>query len=233
MNTDATTTCLIRPIPDMCRGARGSAALSGGVIYDEAAVWGLGKLRTQVSGYNPAYVTLTPYNFTNATVTDAVTWKPSVYTGVSGAIYTDVTSSGGACASDSYNVADSAYTLISWDGLISSGTGDWPLGGFCSCGGVSCANGSWGYVSPSGGITSPATQVNRLLTALTAPASVDLPATAPSGPPSDACRLFIGVVTSAPVGGFGRGVVTSAVFNNDGSYNTSGGGISVVFPYIS
>ena len=115
MNTDATTTCLIRPIPDMCRGARGSAALSGGVIYDEAAVWGLGKLRTQVSGYNPAYVTLTPYNFTNATVTDAVTWKPSVYTGVSGAIYTDVTSSGGACASDSYNVAASAYTLISWE----------------------------------------------------------------------------------------------------------------------
>lgn len=47
-----------------------------------------------------------------------------------------------------------------------------------------------------------------------------------------ACDVFIGVVTTAPTGGYGAGTVQKVVFHSDGTWTTSGGTVNVVFPRI-
>jgi len=228
------SSCLIKPIPPLCVGAAAvSVSYSSGIALSEdvityastAAVYGIGKLSTQVPSFNPSWAALSAYGFNSGTV--GSTWQALEYH-ISGGrtVGPPVSSGGAACAADSYNTADNEYTLISWEGLADNGwTG---AGGYCT----HTSNWSSGYVPAGGAIASPPTVINTL------DASISVPATPTAGggggsSGGDGCNVFIGIVTQAPAGGFGVGTVQSAIFSTDGSYTTTGGAISVVFPYIS
>ena len=237
----------------MCAAAIGSASAGSSVLVESDNVsyvydvnYAIGRLQTHVPGYNPAYTTISAYGFTSATVSR--TWSAYVYTNVSSGLFSGSSgtpTSEGVCAADSYDVTDSSYTVVAWTTLLTNG--GWTGGGGyyngtsssytpggCNSGRCSvgyCSGGSWTYVAPGAGITSPPSAVNTILGLTAAPAATPSPRGGGSG--GGACNIFIGVVKTAPAGGFGAGTVVSAVFNTDGSYSTSGGEIAVVFPYIS
>ena len=230
------SSCLIKPIPPLCVGASAaSVSYSSGIALSEnvityastAAVYGIGKLSTQVPSFNPSWAALSAYGFDSSTVGSP--WQAMEYH-ISGGrtVGPSVSSGGAACAADSYNTADNEYTLISWEGLADNGwTG---AGGYCMCSG-SCSS---GYVPAGGAIASPPAVINTLGANISVPAT---PAAGGGGGGSSGggggCNVFIGVVTQSPSGGFGVGAVQSAIFSTDGSYTATGEDISVVFPYIS
>lgn len=255
MADNYTSSCLIKPIPAMCAAAIGSASTGASVLVESGNVsyvydvnYAIGRLQTHIPGYNPAYTTISAYGFTSDTVSR--TWSAYVYTNVSSGLFPGsggvTPTSGGVCATDSYDVTDPSYTVVAWTSLLTSGgwiggggyyngTSSSYIPGGCNSGRCSvgyCSGGSWTYVAPGAGITSPPSVVNTILGLAAAPAAMPSPCGGGSSGGGD-CDIFIGVVRTAPTGGFGAGTVVSAVFNTDGSYSTSGGAIAVVFPYIS
>ena len=242
MSTIYTSNCLIKSIPSMCSGASGAFGAaadtpslheSGAVVYDPgAAEYAIGKLKTHIPGYNPAYATLAPYQFDCATISGAAavsTWVPTIYTNVSGGSYTsaiDGSAGVAVCADNSYNVADSDYTVVTWNDLLGDTDAQRWLGG----GGL-CSGGSWGFVAPGAGITSPPSEINTVQLMASVNAA---PGPLGGGGESSggACDIFIGVVTNAPAGGFGAGTVKKVTFNTDGTYSLTGNDVSVVFPYV-
>ena len=99
--------------------------------------------------------------------------------------------------------------------------------------GGGCANSVRTSGSPGPGIASPSL-VSKLLHAL---AGLGANATSPqaaggSSSEGGGCNVFIGIVTSAPTGGFGAGSVRKVTFKSDGSYTGTGESVSVMFPYV-
>lgn len=258
MSTDTITSggiCYIAQIPDMCVGARGSHIgasnpagylnESGTVEYaNPEAVYAIGKLATQIPGYNPTASTLALYNFNPSLLSGgslssgAVQYQIADDGSISGE---GIVLSGGACA-DNYkpNASGGDYTLVAWIPAYfgSDNTGGWVGGGgFCSCNDVGstaiCAS---NYVIPGGGITSPPGIINTLIALTATPAAAAARGARGGGGSSGGeiggCSVFIGAVVNAPAGGFGVGAVQSLSFTNDGSYVLSGARIPVVFPYI-
>lgn len=252
MSTETITSgaiCYINQIPAMCDGAKGSriGASNSGYLNESAAVryansgavYAIGKLATQLPGYNPTASTLALYGFTPSLLSNGALTSGAVQYDIAsnGVIEGDgVIVSGGVCAENYQpNSSGGGYTLVVWTPQYLSSGGWVGGGGFCSCApsGTLCAS---NYVMPGGGITSPPGIINTLLAITAAPAVAAVGGRggggSSSGGDSGGCAVFIGAVVNAPAGGFGIGAVQSLSFTNDGSYVLSGAAIPVVFPYI-
>ena len=104
--------------------------------------------------------------------------------------------------------------------------------------GGTCINGvlTPGTLGAQQSIASPS-GIARLIRQMAAVAAGATPGRGGGGgdeptPPTPSCDIFIGVVTSAPAGGFGAGTVEKVTFHSDGSWSGNGQTVSVIFPKI-